>query len=158
MTQHNHLNIVYQEIRLVTRYRNITFCTLLNILFILGMNTMCPIKIIYESQKRYCQKTNYLTGTNVLEVIFRNEIEKSNYIKKSHGTVTSDSSLNEFSNEGRYASDEEDETFKIFTPGKDMWFFKCAITRYVKHTLFPYTIISRPQLFLLKYLSILLYK
>ena len=72
----------------------------------------------------------------MLEEILRNEIEQSNYIEKSHGTVTSDLLINEFPNEGRYASDEEDETFKIFTPGKDIWFFKCAITRYVKHTLF----------------------
>ena len=73
----------------------------------------------------------------MLEGILRNEIEQSDYIEKIHGTVTRNSMIDEFANEGRYTSDENDETFEIFTPGKDIWFFKCAITRYVKHTLFP---------------------
>jgi len=72
----------------------------------------------------------------MLEEILRNEKEQSNYLEKSHGNITSDSLIDEFPNEGRYASNEEDEMFKIFTPGKEIWFFKCAITRYVKHTLF----------------------
>ena len=77
----------------------------------------------------------------MLEGILRNEVEQSNYIEKSHGSVTSDAQRNESANEGRY-SNEEDDTFKIFTPGKDIWLFECAITRYVKY--FENTIIYWP--------------
>ena len=75
----------------------------------------------------------------MLEGILRNEVEQSNYIEKSHGSVTSDAQRNESANEGRY-SNEEDDTFKIFTPGKDIWLFECAITRYVIY--FKSTIMS----------------
>ena len=72
----------------------------------------------------------------MLEGILRNEVEQSNYIESS---VTSDAQRNESANEGRY-SNEEDDTFNIFTPGKDIWLFECAITRYVIY--FKSTIMS----------------
>ena len=75
----------------------------------------------------------------MLEGILRNEVEQSNYIEKSHGSVANDAQRNESANEGRY-SNEEDDTFKIFTPGIDIWFFECAITRYVIY--FKSTIMS----------------
>ena len=58
----------------------------------------------------------------MLEGILRNEVEQSNYIEKILGSVSSDAQRNESAN-------EEDDTFKIFTPGIDIWLFECAITR-----------------------------
>ena len=81
-------------------------------------------------QTSYCETINYLSGTTILQGILRNEVEQSNYIEQILGSVRSDAQRNESAIEG---SNEEDDTFKIFTPGKDTWLFECAITRYVKY-------------------------